>query len=370
MKKIIFCLLLISLVLLSLKSFCLSIEETKKGEAETKKFSWIVLPVIFYTPETHWAGGVGGLFAFRPAQRDVNTRPSSIYFAIVYTQLKQFSVELKPELYLKNESYLMTAYLVLKKYPYKFYGIGNDTPDSFEENYTPRTNSLELTLQKKIFPKEMFYVGVNYQYESTKILKVDKDRLLAKQDIPGSNGGTVSGLGFILNWDSRDNIFTTTKGNYWQVLTYFNSRTLGSDFSYNSVKVDLRSFMPLFSSHVLALQGYAEIKTGNPPFYQLAKLGGEINMRGYYLGRYRDKTMMTFQAEYRMPAWWRFGVVGFAGVGDVANQFAKFKLADFKYSVGAGLRFFLDPKEGTCLRIDYGFGKGTSGFYFTAGQAF
>ena len=91
-------------------------------------------------------------------------------------------------------------------------------------------------------------------------------------------------------------------------------------------------------------------------------------MRGYYLGRYRDKILMTFQAEYRIPAWWRFGLVGFAGVGDVASKFAKFKLADFKYSVGAGLRFLLDPKEGTCLRADFGFGKGTSGFYFTAVQ--
>jgi outer membrane protein assembly factor BamA len=370
MKKIIYFLLLISLALLSLKGFCSSIEEMKKSEAEPKKFSWIVLPVIFYTPETHWAGGVGGLFAFRPAERNVNTRPSSIYFAVIDTQLKQFSVEIKPEIYLNKEAYLLTAYLVLKKYPCKFYGIGNDTPKSLEKNYTPRTNSLELTLQKKIFPKERLYAGIDYQYERTKILKVDKDRLLALRDILGSQGGTVSGLGFVLNWDSRDNIFSTTKGNYWQVLTYFNSRTLGSDFNYNSVKADLRSFVPLFSSHVLALQGYAEIKTGHPPFYQLAKLGGEVSMRGYYLGRYRDKILMTFQAEYRIPAWWRFGLVGFAGVGDVASKFAKFKLADFKYSVGAGLRFLLDPTEGTCLRADFGFGKGTSGFYFTAGQAF
>jgi hypothetical protein len=94
-------------------------------------------------------------------------------------------------------------------------------------------------------------------------------------------------------------------------------------------------------------------------------------MRGYYLGRYRDKNMIAIQAEYRwLPAIWRFGIVGFAGFGDVADKISRFDFGGFEYSYGFGLRFLLNPEQKINLRLDFGFGKGTSGIYFTAGEAF
>jgi len=113
--------------------------------------------------------------------------------------------------------------------------------------------------------------------------------------------------------------------------------------------------------------------SGDPPFQSLSLLGdsGKQNlMRGYYRGRYRDKNIIVFQTEYRIPLWWRFGAVAFIGVGNVASAFDMFKIKTVKYSYGAGLRFQLDDKEKINLRIDIGFGKETSGFYFTIGEAF
>lgn len=42
----------------------------------------------------------------------------------------------------------------------------------------------------------------------------------------------------------------------------------------------------------------------------------------------------------------------------------------FKPSYGFGFRYLLDRKEGINLRFDFGYGKNSSGFYFTAGEAF
>jgi len=100
-------------------------------------------------------------------------------------------------------------------------------------------------------------------------------------------------------------------------------------------------------------------------------LGGAEIMRGYYLGRYRDKNMLVLQAEYRWaPIFWRFGLAAFAALGDVAETLDRFNLGRFKTTYGLGLRFVIDPKQRLHLRLDFGFGKETSGVYFTAGEAF
>ncbi len=92
-------------------------------------------------------------------------------------------------------------------------------------------------------------------------------------------------------------------------------------------------------------------------------------MRGYYEGRYRDKKLLVVQTEYRFPIVWRFGGVLFAGAGDVAPTLGQFALQTIKPSYGFGLRYMFDPLEKMRIRIDFGWGKGTSGMYVTANEA-
>jgi outer membrane translocation and assembly module TamA len=110
---------------------------------------------------------------------------------------------------------------------------------------------------------------------------------------------------------------------------------------------------------------------GNPPFYQLAMLGGASMMRGNYGGQYRDKALLAVQAEYRLPVWKRFGAVGFVGLGNVGPSIREINLSRLKYSLGGGLRYRLDSKEGTNLRLDFAWGsKASTGFYLTVQEAF
>ncbi len=347
--------------------FSRNAEQQKPGERTS---SLLVLPVVFYTPETKLAGGVGGIYAFRPGPSGVASRPSSIYFSAIYTQRKQFQLELNPELYLKNEEYILTVKSLLEKYPNKFFGIGHDMPDSMEENYTSRSISFDVSAQKKIFPGHKIYAGFKYQFENFKLTKVEMGRSLANPETVGSEGGAISGLGFIISWDTRDNIFSPRRGNYWQVQAYSHEPFLGSDYHFSNIKADLRKYMDLFSGHVLAVQGLMDRVSGRIPFHKLAKLGGQNIMRGYYSGRYRDKLLVALQAEYRLPVWGRLGAVGFAGLGDVADRLTNVRFDNLKYSIGAGLRFMLNKTERTQLRLDFGWGRGTSGMYFTAGEAF
>lgn len=335
-----------------------------------KRTGFVVLPVAFYQPETLFGGGLGGLFSFRPKKQSGETKPSALNFYMIYTQMNQFNSRIQPDIYIHGNDYLFSGEMILKRFPTKFWGIGADAQEEEEEDYTPRTTILRLALQKKILPSKNLYAGIQYQFENYKIEKNEAGGLLDRETVTGSARGRISGLGFVLNWDTRDNIFYPTRGNYWQLSSFINSKFLGSDVSFNSLKLDIRFYRPLFRNHVLAFQGVFESASGSPPFRHYPKLGGNSLMRGYYSGRFMDRNLAAFQAEYRLPVFWRLGLVGFAGLGGVSDSLNNFRLNDLKYSVGFGIRFKILPRDGTNVRIDIAFGDNTSGLYFTALESF
>jgi outer membrane translocation and assembly module TamA len=93
-------------------------------------------------------------------------------------------------------------------------------------------------------------------------------------------------------------------------------------------------------------------------------------MRGYYEGRYRDKYYVALQGECRLRLTRRWGLVGWAGMGDVAGNLDSFRLTSFKPTLGVGVRFALDPEEVLNVRADFAYGRNTNGVYFNAKEAF
>lgn len=225
-----------------------------------------------------------------------------------------------------------------------------------------------MTFQKKVRPG--LNLGIRYELGHSKLMDVEEHGLIATGDIWGSEGGVASGAGILANWDTRNNIFYPSMGSFYQFSATRFSEALGSDYDFSRFNLDIRQYFPLSSSQVLAIQGYVNIITGKPTFQLLSLFGGERLMRGYYLGRYRDKNMVAFQMEYRRPVWWRFGLVGFAGFGEVANKISRFERKNFKHSVGWGIRYLFSREEKINLRLDFGYGKGASGVYINIGEAF
>lgn len=162
-----------------------------------------------------------------------------------------------------------------------------------------------------------------------------------------------------------------SKGGYLEVSSLFNSTLTGSGFTFSQFGIDARRYILLHpKGHILALQRVGKFTAGNVPLLQLNNLGGAILMRGYYEGRYRDKQYLAGQAEYRLPLWWRFGAAAFAGAGDVAPDLSSFRFSSLKPSYGLGLRFMVNKDEKVNIRLDYAWGKDTSGYYLEITEAF
>jgi outer membrane protein assembly factor BamA len=311
------------------------------------------------------AGATGGYY-YRPAGSDTSSRPSTLGASLIYTQKKQIEIGLGVDLYWKKDAHHFSGGIGYSKFPDTFYGIGNNTAEEMAEDYTPQTFELGLSFQKTVRPG--LYLGIHYQFSNTKMLEVEENGLLAKGDIPGSEGGVISSAGLGVNRDTRNNIFYPSSGGFYEFSVSLSRSAIGSDFDFTAYGLDLRKFIPLFSSHVLAFQGAMTVITGAPPFQSLSELGGIL--RGYAANRYRDKNLIAGQVEYRMPLWWRFGLVGFAGYGDVADKVSHFERNSFKYSAGWGIRYLLIRDEKLNLRFDFGYGQGSAEFYINITEAF
>lgn len=341
----------------------------KDAEVKGGLMGFSFLPFALYTPETELGGGVGGIKTFRFGELGPQSRPSSVSLSAKYTQNKQYVIDLTPELYLKREMYHLKSNILYQEFPFKFYGIGNDTSDDMEEDYTPKEVKIWVTFQRKIHT--YLRLGVQYNFEDVDILEVEKGKLLAGENIRGRDGGRSSGVGLLLDWDTRDRIFSATSGGFHQASFVTYKDALGSDYDFTRYGLDLRRYLSILPSHTLALQGFSEFSTGEPPFQKLALLGGRFRMRGYYEGKFRDKNMIALQVEYRItPVWWRGGIVGFLGFGDVSDKVSNFKLEEFKTAGGIGFRFQFDRGEGVNLRADFAYGEDGILYYLTMFEAF
>jgi outer membrane protein assembly factor BamA len=333
-----------------------------------KRVQVLGLPVVFYTPESSFGVG-GGLQLFFPNQNSrYNKRISNIFSTVIYTVNKQLSVNVIPQLYLFEGKMFLEGDFLYKIYPNSFWGVGSNMPDSNLEKYNMETFSLRIALLNRIPPSLNF--GFEYQFEDHKMLEVAEGGLLDTAQISGSDGARTSGLSFVLNYDDRDNIYSPVSGNYLIFKGGFSSKTFGATYAYNRYLIDLRKYVIMAGKHTLALQVYLNATAGDVPFQSMAWLGGPERNRGYFKGRYMDKSYLLFQAETRWRIHSRIHLNAFASLGQVA-EISEDLFIYPKFSGGVGLRYRLLKSNPTLIRVDFGVTQyGDTGIYFGVNEAF
>jgi len=331
----------------------------------------VPLPVAFYMPETKFGFGLAAsYYMYGHEQRADRVMPSSISFLGVYTTRKQTILQAATELHLGGGRMRVLGNGGYSRFPAKYWGIGNETEDALEEDYTPDVFEVRGEIQWQV--RDGWYLGALAQYAARSLVEVADSGLLAVGAAPGVGDGHLVGIGALFVYDTRNSTVSPTRGIYLQLRGVLYDALIGSDWEFSRFTADLRIYRPLTGRHLLAVRAVNDWATGTPPFDRLPQLGGDVLLRGYYQGRFRDRYLMAVEAEYRAPLWWRIGAVGFAGVGQVAGGRNELSFGRFKASAGGGLRFLLDPKAGLNIRVDYGWAidVGTGGLYVNIGEAF
>ena len=262
------------------------------------------------------------------------------------------------------------GYYGYSRFPILFYSVGSEGKPINNEEITYELLRFDNLSYRKIGKHS--FVGLGWRYFNMYNVKDSGKGVFENSNFSGKNGSQVSGINVSYQYDTRDNVLTTSTGNYAQIIYSLHNQLTGSSHSFQRWQVDLRKFYRPFQHRqdVLAFQAYGYLTSGEVPFNELALLGGDMIMRGYYVGSLRDKNLLAAQAEYRWQAMKRWGLVGFAGLGSVNDTFQKININKLLPSYGGGLRFKINRKENVNIRVDYGFGSGQQNLYFFIAEAF
>jgi hypothetical protein len=327
-------------------------------------------PTLAYSPETRWEFGLSSLYVYS-ANRDLSNRLSEIKAFTFYTQENQYGIWLDHAVYTDQDKWFIFGRARYQSFPLSYYGIGPESPSEFtaliDGNYT--------LLRERIFRelKPSLYFGLEFDFQrlaQANYLETSPGFIAPEL---GANGSSNLGLGLGLHYNNIHNAMNPREGVFseWAFLKY--SDQLGSDFNFTTYISDNRYYRPVKENTVFAAQLYGQFTTGEAPFNMLSLMGGESLMRGYYLGRYRDKNLVAGQIEYRMLPFAfsnRLGASIFLAAGQVYGSDSSFDWNGFLPTGGAGLRYLIFPDKDIYTRIDLSYTREGSGVYFYIGEAF
>ncbi|MEL0334926.1 MAG: BamA/TamA family outer membrane protein [Flavobacteriales bacterium] len=340
------------------------------GSGDPSAPKLINYPTVAYAPETSWELGVSSLYVYS-ANRDLSNRLSEIKAFTFYTLENQYGFWLDHALYTDENKWFFYGRARYQSFPLFYYGIGRETPSEhialIDGEYTLfRERLLRETLPSLYFGLELDYQGLN----RVNYIDTETDFVLPEVGAMGSNN---LGIGLGLLYNNIHNAMNPREGLYseWAFMNY--NTAAGSDYNMTTYVIDNRIYRPVKENTVFAAQVYGQFTSGNAPFNMLALMGGESLMRGYYLGRYRDKNLVAGQVEYRILPFEfskRWGASVFLAAGQVYGDEYGFNWDQFLPTGGAGIRYLIFPEKDIYTRIDVSFTEEGRGVYFFIGEAF
>jgi len=377
MKRLIYCLLL--------AAYCLAtntvqsqgfISRTIGGfihdTSQAGEPRFLIYPTIAYSPETSLEIGFSSLYVYY-ANRDTVNRLSEISAFTFFTLRNQYGFWLDNALYSDQDKIFLLGKLRIQSFPLFYYGIGQGTP----KHYQARVDANQIWVKERLLRKisKNLFLGLELDFQRLSRVDFVRNKQFSTIELPvGSQGSTNFGVGMGVVYDNRHNVLNVRKGFFSEVGFLHYNKAL-SGFRFNNFTSDTRLYRPLGKRNVIAMQLLGQFNTGNIPFNQLALMGGESMMRGYYTGRFRDNNQIAAQTEIRfLPLPLGFSKrIGAAVFGAAATTFPSVKdmfASRLIFSGGAGLRFLIFPKKDIYTRVDYAFTREGGGLYIFVGEAF
>jgi hypothetical protein len=336
-----------------------------------------VIPALGYTLVNGYIGVLASNISFYTSNN--KTKLSSIMLNGYISQFHQYWGTLSTYIFSEKSRLTFIGDIRMYKFPTRTFGLGSETLKSDAVSIDYSYFKLNQMVLREIAPN--LFAGFGYQLDhhfDIEEIGLPFGKVTDFQKYGFSEVSISSGLSANLMYDTRKNLMNPTEGMFANLRFRSNMKWLGSDSNWQSLLVELRKYIPLSeeNENVLAFWSYNEITlSGNPPYLDLPSNGWDAYSntgRGYVSGRYRGKTFLYLESEFRygiLPNGLLGGVV-FGNLQSVtdwpSNKFRSIIPAE-----GLGLRIKLNKHSNANLAIDYAFGKEDSrGFFFSIGEVF
>ena len=330
---------------------------------------FVIFPIPISNPTVGSGLGLGAGLIYRT---DEQSAPSYSGVGGLLTNSLTWGVGALQYLSLDADRYRLSFGLGYASVHYDFFGAGSDAGE--------RGRSIPI-LQKGYFTNpwaevriaDDLYLGLQYRLieARTQVDADDRGGPIARL-LDGRQADFISsGFGPILDWDTRDDPFWPHEGHLLHAQWLFASGKIFSDFDYRKGLVSFSSFHEVFEDGILAARLAGCFAGGEVPAIDLCLFGAHNDLRGYETGRYRDETSLALQVEQRWKFAERWGVVGFAGIGDIGSNLGDALGSEPLASAGLGLRFQASASYRVNFAIDGTVNlDGESSLYFRIGEAF
>lgn len=332
-----------------------------------KKIDFGFIPGPNYSATTGLGLGLLGTATYSADHTDPTLPRSN---ASVYSNMTTagfFMVGLRGNHIFPHESFQLDYKVNLSTFSTSYWGMGyaNADNDDNETDYRRNRINAMARFMMKLAPNT--YIGPFVNYRVTQASDVNEDFSYLWQGQDKTIHTYTAGLSF--TYDSRDFMLNASKGVFVQIDQTFTPRCFGNGkYNFSTTEATFATYGKLWKGAILAGELHGQFNYGHIPWSQLATVGSNDRMRGYYEGRYNDKNVIEGQVELRQHIKGRNGVVAWVAL---ANAFPNFKNIAWRYTLpNAGVGYRWEFKKRINIRVDYGFTRNGGGFIFNINEAF
>jgi hypothetical protein len=340
----------------------------KDKKKQNQRGVFIGAPIPLSSPAIGSGATLIGGYIFPLGKNDKTSPPSVIGGGALFTNNGSRGFAVGSELYFAENRYHVLAGYASLDLNYNFYGTGSAAGNAGRKFGLNQTmNGVFAQGTRRLFGQ--FFIGPRLLWGTSKLAAQHFGEQHPELP-PLGVGFNLRALGIKIERDTAANRFYPVDGTSTQFSADFFSGDLGSTFTYQTYNLTFNAYQSLTKNQVLGYNTYICATGGQVPFFGECIFGIKNELRGYPAGRYIDRDLIAMQVEYRLSLPKRFGVVAFAGVGEVGPRFGEFNRHDLLPSVGFGPRFQLSKKYHVNLRVDFAQGKNDRTFSMGLGESF
>ncbi|MCU0378736.1 MAG: outer membrane protein assembly factor [Bacteroidales bacterium] len=332
------------------------------GDWLVNKKGVLIVPSLITEPAVGY-GIAGGAVFFHSSYSEKSGPPSMSGVLGGVTQNGTYAAGLFHVGYWKQDRIRYMGALARTYINLGFYGSGN-TGSLGEEPVNLNMDAWMLVQQLKFRVAESdFFIGGRYLLFDT------KNTFDAPIDIPDFTGeefsSTLSEATIRVDLDSRNNVFTPTRGLFFSLAGTYSDTWMGGDALYGRLGLTLIGYIPAGNRFFIGLRHEGTYSLGDVPFYARPI----IMMRGAPLMKYQNRNITLMEAELSYNVYKRWYINGFTGIGNAYENLEDFEQGKSVATLGTGFRYLIARKLGTNMGMDFAVSNDDFAFYIVFGTA-
>ncbi len=176
----------------------------------------------------------------------------------------------------------------------------------------------------------------------------------------------VGGLGANIEYDSRDNLLDARRGLDITAAATWYGQTFGGDDEFGKLKLQGLLYGQPTDRWGFGIRADTRYAWSDPPFFEKPYL----SMRGLPALKYANNLAVLGEGEIRFSIDQRWTLLGFGGLGWVADQWESLSDSPTVGAGGTGFRYLIARQLGLRSGLDFAFGPdGEFAFYIQVGSA-